>query len=211
MYRINDTSKLEIWTGLKFSKLEPTFIPPLVPVVPPKEWIIEGSNILQSPTPPNAADYRIVGTTVEAEAASVVTFAVAPLLVGAATTNSTLTVSGIAIGGTAYEYRWTANGVVIPGATTSTYVTPSVIVSNQTYVAQIRALSARGVWSDWASSNSIIVTSESLAIFTSGPTLITLLDTWDVVFSSGFLTINAMPEVPILAATFGSAQITVTG
>jgi hypothetical protein len=33
--------------------------------VPAGEWAIEGSTIMQSPTPPNAADYRIVGTTVE--------------------------------------------------------------------------------------------------------------------------------------------------
>lgn len=34
--------------------------------VPAGEWAIEGSTILQSPTPPNAANYRVVGTTVEA-------------------------------------------------------------------------------------------------------------------------------------------------
>ena len=34
--------------------------------VTPEEWAIEGSMILQSPTPPDAANYRIVGTTVEA-------------------------------------------------------------------------------------------------------------------------------------------------
>jgi hypothetical protein len=34
--------------------------------VPEGTWAIEGSMITQSPTPPDAADYRIVGTTVEA-------------------------------------------------------------------------------------------------------------------------------------------------
>ena len=38
----------------------------VVGVAAPEEWAIEGSMILQSPTPPNAANYRIVGTTVEA-------------------------------------------------------------------------------------------------------------------------------------------------
>jgi hypothetical protein len=34
--------------------------------VPPNTgWIIESSEIIQSPNPPNAALYRIVGTTVE--------------------------------------------------------------------------------------------------------------------------------------------------
>jgi hypothetical protein len=33
---------------------------------PEATWVIEGSTIIQSPTPPDAADYRIVGTTVEA-------------------------------------------------------------------------------------------------------------------------------------------------
>ena len=37
----------------------------VVGVATPEEWAIEGSMILQSPTPPNAANYRIVGTTVE--------------------------------------------------------------------------------------------------------------------------------------------------
>ena len=38
----------------------------VVGVASPEEWGIEGSMILQSPTPPDAANYRIVGTTVEA-------------------------------------------------------------------------------------------------------------------------------------------------
>ena len=38
----------------------------VVGVATPEEWAIEGSMILQSPTPPDAANYRIVGTTVEA-------------------------------------------------------------------------------------------------------------------------------------------------
>ena len=38
----------------------------VVGVASPEEWAIEGSMILQSPTPPDAANYRIVGTTVEA-------------------------------------------------------------------------------------------------------------------------------------------------
>lgn len=66
VYRINETSKLEIWTGLKFSKSELKLITPLVPVATPEEWVIEGSMILQSPTPPDPINYRIVGTTVEA-------------------------------------------------------------------------------------------------------------------------------------------------
>lgn len=38
----------------------------VVGVATPEEWAIEGSMIMQSPTPPDAANYRIVGTTVEA-------------------------------------------------------------------------------------------------------------------------------------------------
>ena len=38
----------------------------VVGVASPEEWAIEGSMIMQSPTPPDAANYRIVGTTVEA-------------------------------------------------------------------------------------------------------------------------------------------------
>jgi hypothetical protein len=34
--------------------------------VPEGTWAIEGSMITQSPTPPDATSYRIVGTTVEA-------------------------------------------------------------------------------------------------------------------------------------------------
>jgi hypothetical protein len=34
--------------------------------VPEGTWAFEGSTIMESPTPPDAADYRIVGTTVEA-------------------------------------------------------------------------------------------------------------------------------------------------
>lgn len=87
-----------------------------------------------------------------------VTFTTAPVLSGSATAGATLTLSGTATAALAYEYRWLADGGLIPGATGATYATSATLDLGKTFIGEMRAQDARGRWTAWApSSNSITI------------------------------------------------------